>query len=217
MEGRPSYFESIVTRLGFQIEEESTDRVCLVWYGARFPGLLCLGVSLVLLFFSVPVLEAMLSRGLGGTAASLWYFPAMNISLFGVALFLLSLKRTIVTDQRSRRVFLSKRSLLKRRNLAVDFSEIVALRLGTDMVYSGPALAGSTMGQSFFPAFSLRLVLESEETVLLDRGRKRNIDDLANRLSRFLDKPITRGSLNPDPKLQTLANFSKGSREETRI
>ncbi|MFQ5542163.1 MAG: hypothetical protein ACE5E2_04980 [Candidatus Binatia bacterium] len=191
MKGQPSNFESLVTHLGFQTHEESEDQLSLVWRGTRFPGYLCLGVSLALLFLSVPVMEAIRIRGLGSTAASLWYFPVMNLILFCVAVFLLSLKRVIIIDQRSQQVYLYRKSLLRRRDLEVDFSEIENLRLGTDMVYSGPALAGSTTGQSFFPASALRLVLTSGETVLMDRGSKRRIEDLARRLSRFLCKPTT--------------------------
>ncbi len=196
MKGQPSHFESFVTRLGFQTHEETEDRLSLIWRGTRFPGYLCLGISLALLFLSVPVMEAIRIRGLASTAASLWYFPVMNLILFCAAIFLLSLKRIIIMDQRSQQVYLYKRSLLRRRDLEMNFSEIVTLRLGTDMVYSGPALAGSTTGQSFFPASALRLVLTSGETVLMDRGNKRRIEDLAGRLSRFLGKPITSESKN---------------------
>lgn len=196
MRGHPSRFESFVTRLEFQTDEEGEDRLSLVWRGARFPGYLCLGLSLALLILSVPIMEAIRIRGLGTTVASLWYFPVMNIILFGVAAFLLSLKRVIVMDQGSHQVYLLKKSLLRRSDLAVNFSEIVALRLGTDMVYSGPVLAGSTSGQSFFPASALRLVLTSGETVLLDRGNKSRMEDLARRLSSCLCKPITSESKN---------------------
>ena len=191
MEGDPRHFESFISRLGFQIHQEDSYGVRLVWRGTRYPGFLCLGLSLALLFLSVPVLRAILIRGMDSTAMSLWYFPAMNLILFCVALFLLSLNRTTVIDQRSKRVLLSKRSILKRRDLAVPFGEIAALRVGTDMVYSGFAVAGSTMGQSRFPTASLRLALKGGETVLLDRGTKQKIHDLALRINRFLDKPIT--------------------------
>jgi hypothetical protein len=196
MRGHPSRFESYVTRLEFQTDEEGEGRLSLVWRGARFPGYLCLGLSLALLILSVPIMEAIRTRGFETTAASLWYFPVMNIILFGVAAFLLSLKRVIVMDQGSHQVYLLKKSLLRRSDLAVSFSEIVALRLGTDMVYSGPVLAGSTAGQSFFPASALRLVLASGETVLLDRGNKSRMEDLARQLSRCLCKPITSESKN---------------------
>jgi hypothetical protein len=143
MEGDPRHFESFISRLGFQVHREDSHGVRLVWHSTRYPGLLCLGLSLALLFLSVPVLQAILIQGTDSTAMSLWYFPAMNLILFCVALFLLSLNRTTVIDQRSKRVLLSKRSVLRRRDLAVVFGEIAALRVGTDMVYSGPAVAGT--------------------------------------------------------------------------
>jgi len=191
MEGDPRHFESFISHLGFQIHQEDSYGVSMVWRGTRYPGFLCLGLSLALLFLSVPVLRAILIRGMDSTAMSLWYFPAMNLILFCVALFLLSLNRTTVIDQGSKRVLLSKRSVLKRRDLAVAFGEIAALQVGTDMVYSGLAVAGSTMGQSRFPTASLRLALKGGETVLLDRGTKQRIRDLALRINRHLDKPIT--------------------------
>jgi len=191
MEGDPRHFESFISHLGFQIHREDSYGVSMVWRGTRYPGFLCLGLCLALLFLSVPVVQAILIRGMDSTAMSLWYFPTMNLILFCVAIFLLSFNRTTVIDQRSKRVLLSKRSILKRSSLAVPFGEIAALRVGTDMVYSGFAVAGSTMGQSRFPTASLRLTLKSGETVLLDRGSKKKIHDLALRINRFLDKPIT--------------------------
>ena len=191
MEGDPRHFESFISRLGFQIQQEDSHGVKLVWRGTRYPGFLCLGLYLALLILSVPVLWAILIRGMDSTAMSLWTFPTMNLILFCVALFLLSLNRTTVIDQGSKRVLLSKRSILKRRDLTVAFGEIAALQVGTDMVYSGLAVAGSTMGQSRFPTASLRLALKGGETILLDRGTKQKIHDLALRINRFLDKPIT--------------------------
>jgi len=191
MEGDPRHFESFISHLGFQIHQEDSYGVSMVWRGTRYPGFLCLGLCLALLFLSVPVVQAILIRGMDSTAMSLWYFPTMNLILFCVAIFLLSFNRTTVIDQRSKRVLLSKRSILKRRSLAVPFGEIAALRVGTDMVYSGLAVAGSTMGQSRFPTASLRLTLKGGETVLLDRGSKQKVHDLALRINRFLDKTIT--------------------------
>lgn len=190
MQGDPCYFESFLTRLGFQTEEATGEHVSLVWRGARFPGFICLGTAAALLFLSVPVIEAIRSQGWGGTAASLWYFPAMNLFLVCAAVFLLSLKRCIRVDRRSCRVLISKRSLWRRRELVVNFTEIGALKVGTDMVYSGLALAGSTTGQRFFPATSLRLVLISGDTVLLDRGTKNRVLALAIRLEQIIKKPM---------------------------
>ena len=114
----------------------------------------------------------------------------MNLILFCVGAFLLSLKRSILMDQRSRRVRISKRSLWNHREIVIGFAEIDGLQIGTDLVYSGPALAGSTVGQRFFPATSLRLVLADGATVLLDRGGKGRIRDLALRLKEILHKPV---------------------------
>jgi hypothetical protein len=191
MRGDPGYFETIGNRLGFEVKEQSADRIRLVWRGGRFPGFLCLGIASALLFLTVPILEAIRLRGFGGPAISLWYFPVMNLTLLGLAVFLIFLERTVVADRRSSRVILSKRSLLRRRVLTVEFDEISAVWLGIDSVYSGLAVAGSTTGQKFFPALTLRLVLKSGVTVLLERGGKRRIEDLARRLSRFLGKPAT--------------------------
>jgi hypothetical protein len=71
-------------------------------------------------------------------------------------------------------------------------NEIADLRLGTDAVYSGIAVAGTTQGQSHFPAFSLRLRLTEGGTVLLDRAGTKRLENLAECLSRVLDKPIIR-------------------------
>ncbi len=190
MKGDPRHFESFVTRLGFQIEEDSPNRVSLVWRGGRFPGFICLGMAVALLVLTIPIGAAIRSQGWSGTAASLWYFPVMDLLLFGISLFLISLQRRIVADQQSSRVYLSKRSLWKRRALSLGFSEIEYLKIGMDLVYSGPALAGSTAGQQFFPALALRLVLKDSDTVLLDRGSKDRIQQLARCLESLLQKPI---------------------------
>ena len=56
MEGNPAQFEAIGNRLGFRVEEESDRELCLVWQGPRFPAFLCLGIALLLLSVSVPIL-----------------------------------------------------------------------------------------------------------------------------------------------------------------
>jgi hypothetical protein len=196
MEGDPRHFESIGNRLGFRVEQEDVERLCLVWRGARFPGLLCLGISLALLFLTVPILEAIRLSGFSSRVGSLWYFPLMNLMLLGVAVFLLSLRRIVVLDQRSRRVFLTKRSLFGRQRLTVDFAEIISLRLGTDQVYSGFAVAGSTAGVKSFPASSLRLLLSNGETVLVDRGGQKRLGEMAERMRMFLGKPVTAEDLS---------------------
>ncbi len=194
MQGDPRHFESFNSRLGFQINQDDDQGLRWVWRGARFPGFLCLGIAFALLLLSVPVLRAILIQGTGGTAAALWYFPVMNLFLFCVAVFLLSLRRTIVIDPGLQRVIISKRSLFRRISLTLDFDEIISLRLGTDMVYSGPGVAGSTMGQDRFPSASLRLVLKEGDTVLLDRGSKTRIQALHRSINGILKKPTSHDS-----------------------
>jgi hypothetical protein len=189
MQGHPVDFETIGSRLGFQVKEESVEQLQMVWHGTRFPGLLCLGVSLALLFLSAPIVEAIRLRGFNSPVGVLWYFPVMNLILPGVAVFLLSRQRTITLDKRSGNVCLSKRGLFARKELIVNFEGIVSLKLVAEQVYSGFGVAGSTAGQSF-PALSLRLVLGNDETILLDRGGRRRLEELGHRLSYFLDKPL---------------------------
>lgn len=194
MLGDPTAFESIGSRLGFDSEFEDSEQMRLVWRGGRFPALLCLGIAGFLLFLSVPILQAIRIQGWDSPVGSLWYFPVMNLLLFGVAGFLLSLRRAISVDRRAARVFLSKRNLWKGSRLTVEFAEIEALKLAPDQVYSGFAVAGSTAGEKSFPAQSLRLRLRNGQSVLLDRGGGRKIEALAQKLSRLLDRPVERDS-----------------------
>ncbi|MGH7775473.1 MAG: hypothetical protein ACREQA_24875 [Candidatus Binatia bacterium] len=194
MDGNPAQFEVIGSRLGFRVDAESQERLTLVWQATRFPAFLCLGIALGLLFLSVPILEAIRQRGFEGPAGSLWYFPMMNLILLGISLFLFSLKRTILFDQKEQQVVLQKRSILRSARLRVGYEEVKALRLGMDQVYSGFALAGSTAAQKY-PVPSLRLILENNETVLLDRGGMRRLESLGKRLSGFLGKPLHTESL----------------------
>jgi len=189
MEGHPSDFEAIGSRLGFRIASEDQGRIVLVWQGARFPAFLCLGMALALSFISVPIVEALRQRGFVGPAASLWYFPLMNLVLLGIAAFLLSMKRTITIDKSLRRVALKHRSLFRSVYLSVAFDEIISLRLAADQVYSGFALAGSSAAETY-PIPSLRLVLDNDKTVLLDRGGSTRLTALAERLSDWTGKPL---------------------------
>ena len=189
MEGNPAQFEAIGSRLGFRIDAEGQESIRLVWRGARFPALLCLGIALALLFLSVPIFEAIRQRGLGGPAGSLWYFPMMNLILLGISLFLLSLKRTILFDHKLQQVVLHKRHIFRSSRLCVSYDEVTALRLGTDQVYGGFAVAGSSAAESYAVP-SLRLILKNGETVLLDRGSARRLESLGKRLSGFLEKPL---------------------------
>ena len=189
MEGNPVEFEAIGNRLGFRIDAEDKEGIRLVWRGARFPALLCLGIAVALLFLSLPILEAIRQRGLQGPAASLWYFPLMNLILLGISFFLLSLKRTIVFNHKQQQVVLQKRNIFRRVELSVAYNEVAALRLGIDQVYGGFAVAGSSAAQSY-PVPSLRLILKNGETVLLDRGSVRRLEALGKRLSGLLEKPL---------------------------
>jgi len=189
MQGTPAEFEALGSRLGFRIIEDTPEKLRLSWQGTRFPAFLCLGVAILLLFVSVPIAQAINIRGFIGPAGSLWYFPLMNLILFGIAIYLLSQKRSIVIDQASRTITLTRRSFYKTIRLMVNYAEIEKIRLGTDQVYSGFAVAGSSAAQSF-PVPSLRLMLADGESVLLDRGSRRKLEDLARRVSNRLEKPL---------------------------
>ena len=190
MTGDPRHFESIGNRLGFRAIPSGDDEVHLLWRGGRFPALLCLGIACFLLLLSVPVFLAILAQGLDSAVGNLWYFPAMNVVLFAVVVFLLTLRRTIHIDRRAGAVHLSRTSLFMRRRLTLEFDEVRAVRVADDQVYSGFAVAGSTAGQKSFPARSLRLLLAGSQSVLLDRGGGRRLDELAERIGRLMDKPV---------------------------
>ena len=190
MTGDPRHFESIGNRLGFRAIPSGDDEIHLVWRGGRFPALLCLGIAAFLLLLSVPVFLAILAHGLDSAVGNLWYFPAMNVVLFKVAVFLLTLKRTIRIDRRAGEVHLSRTSLFMRRRLTLGFQEVRTVSVADDQVYSGFAVAGSTAGQKSFPARSLRLVLSGSQSVLLDRGGGRRLDELAERIGHLMDKPV---------------------------
>jgi len=189
MQGQPSDFEAIGSRLGFRVASEDQGRIVFVWQGARFPAFLCLGIALALAFISVPIVEALRQRGFVGPAGSLWNFPLMNLVLLGIAAFLLSMKRTIIVDKSFRRVMLKRRNLFRTATLNIDFADIASLRLAADEVYSGFALGGSTAAQTYTVP-SLRLVLKNDESVLLDRASKRRLEDLAQRIAGWVEKPV---------------------------
>lgn len=191
MEGNPADFEAIGTRLGFRVEGDTEESLRLVWQGARFPAFLCLGIAVILLFPSVPIVEAIRQRGFAGPAGSLWYFPVMNLILLGVAFYLLSLKRTIVFDHRAEQVRLVKRSLFRRIALCVSYGEVASLRLGIDRVQSGLTVAGSAPDERY-PVPSLRLILTGGGEVLLDRSSRRKLESLGQRLSQRLEKRLER-------------------------
>lgn len=181
MNGDPAQFETIGSRLGFEVAAERPGYLRLTWQGPRFPAFLCLGIAVALLAISVPIVQAIQLRGFNGAAGSLWYFPLMNIVLFVIALYLVTQRREIVIDAAQKRVVLHRRSLLRVHRLELDFAEIDTLVLGIDPVESGFALAGSTAAQTF-PVPSLRIVNANGAAVLLDRGSKRRVEELAQRI-----------------------------------
>ena len=189
MIGDPAQFETIGNRLGFEIAENTPEKLRLVWRGARFPAFLCLGIAVVLLVVSVPIVEALRLRGFTGPAAALWYFPLMNLILFAIAFFLVTQQRVIEVNSRARQVILRRHSLYRSIVLNASYDEIDRLKLGYDEVYSGFALGGSTAAQKFsVPA--LRMVLRDGAAVLLDRGSARKLKELGKLASELLSRPL---------------------------
>src|ERR1043165_9685878 len=189
MIGDPTQFETIGNRLGFEIAENTPEKLRLVWRGARFPAFLCLGIAVVLLVVSMPIVEALRLRGFTGPAAALWYFPLMNLILFAIALFLVTQQRVIEVNSRARQVILRRHSLYRSIVLNASYDEIDRLKLGYDEVYSGFALGGSTAAQKFsVPA--LRMVLRDGAAVLLDRGSARKLKELGKLASELLSRPL---------------------------
>jgi hypothetical protein len=189
MEGQPARFESIGSRLGFQIVEENGRSLRLVWQGPRFPAFLCLGVALLLLFVSAPIIQALRLRGFVGPAGSLWYFPLMNLVLFGIALYLISQRRTIVIDSAAQKITLTRRTLRQTDVLSLGYDEVDRVELGLDAVYSGFAVAGSSAAQNF-PVPSLRVIVTDGKSILLDRGSRRKLAEVGKKISERLNKPL---------------------------
>ena len=189
MIGDPAQFEAIGNRLGFRIVEESSERLRLLWQGARFPAFLCLGIALLLLWVSVPILQALHLRGFVGPAGSLWYFPLMNLILFVIAIFLLTQRRTIEFNSRSQNFELRRHSLYRTRSLTAPFGEIAKITLGIDQVFGGFAIGGSTAGQSF-PTPALRIQFKDDLAALLDRGSYRKLEELGKKISERTGKPL---------------------------
>ncbi|HEX7226633.1 MAG TPA: hypothetical protein VF353_02565 [Candidatus Binatia bacterium] len=189
MHGNPASFDAIGNRLGFAIAENDCQRLQLVWRGPRFPACLCLSIAILLLFISMPIVEAIRIRGFVGPAAALWYFPVMNMILFGIACYLLTLKRTILFDHQAQRVVLTNQSLFNRSLLSASYSEIEKINLGVDQVYNGFAVAGSSAAEQF-PVPSLRLCLVSGDSVLLDRGSRGRLKELGMRIGERLNRPF---------------------------
>jgi len=197
MIGDPGQFEAIGNRLGFQIVEQSPQKLRLQWQGARFPAFLCLGIALLLLFVSVPIVQALQLRGFVGPAAALWYFPLMNLVLFGISIYLITQRRMIVFDGTAHQLTLRRRSLYRSIMLRAPYGEIASVKLAVDQVYSGFALGGSTAAEKFaVPA--LRIGFTSGNDVLLDRGSFKKLAELGRLVSQQIAKP-----LEIDPQLQS--------------
>jgi len=197
MIGNPAQFEALGNRLGFRVVEQTPHKLRLLWQGARFPAFLCLGIALLLLFVSVPIVQALQLRGFVGPAGSLWYFPLMNIVLFGISVFLITQRRVIEIDSRARRIMLRRQSLYRAITLSASYDEIREIRLGIDEIQSGFAVAGSTAAEKF-PVPALRIVLAVGDTVLLDRGSFRRLNETGRLIGERVEKALT-----VDPRLPT--------------
>jgi len=197
MIGDPAQFEALGNRLGFRIVEQTSDILRLHWQGARFPAFLCLGIALLLLFVSVPITQALILRGFVGPASSLWYFPLMNLVLFGISIFLVTQRRFIEIDNPTRTITLTRRSLYRSVIYSTSYDEVDEIRLTIDEIQSGFAVGGSTAAQKF-PVPALRLALANGDSVLLDRGSFRKLSEFGKLISERLGK-----SLAIDPQLTT--------------
>ena len=197
MIGDPAQFEALGNRLGFRIVEQTSDILRLHWQGARFPAFLCLGIALLLLFVSVPITQALILRGFVGPASSLWYFPLMNLVLFGISIFLVTQRRFIEIDNPTRTVTLKRRSLYRSVIFSTSYDEVDEICLTIDEIQSGFAVGGSTAAQKF-PVPALRLALANGDSVLLDRGSFRKLSEFGKLISERLGK-----SLAIDPQLTT--------------
>ena len=200
MIGDPAQFEALGNRLGFRVVEETPAKLKLVWQGARFPAFLCLGIALLLLFVSVPIVQALLLRGFVGPASSLWYFPLMNLVLFGISFFLVTQRRTIEIDSTTGQIILQRLSLYRSTLLKVGYEEIAHVTLSNDQVSDSFAVGGSTAAQAF-PVPALRLIFVNGENVLLDRGSLRRLRELAKLVSERVERP-----LDIDPVLENPSN-----------
>ena len=189
MNANPAQFEAIGTRLGFRAIEQSPSRIRLLWRGPRFPAFLCLGIAFLLLFISVPIVEALRLRGFVGPAGSLWYFPLMNLILFAIALFLVTQRRTIDIDPSNRTITLRRQSFYRSYSFTARDEEIAQIGLAIDQVYSGFAIGGSTAAERF-PVPALRLDLKTGESVLLDRGSFGKLAELGKTISTAIARPL---------------------------
>ena len=95
----------------------------------------------------------------------------------------------IEIDGPSKRIVLRRRSFLRIHELSAGYDEISEFRLGFDEIQSGFAVAGST-GAEKFPVPALRMVLTSDETVLLDRGSRAKLNEIGKLISQRAGRPL---------------------------
>ena len=113
----------------------------------------------------------------------------MNLVLFGIALYLIFQRRTVVIDSTAQKITLTRRTLRQSEVLSLDYNETDRIELGLDAVYSGFAVAGSSAAQSF-PVPSLRVVSTDGKSILLDRGNRRNLAEIGKKISTRLNRPL---------------------------
>jgi hypothetical protein len=73
--------------------------------------------------------------------------------------------------------------------LRASYDEISDVRIVSDQVYSGFALGGSTAAEKF-PIPALRMVLKTEDAVLLDRGSLRRLAEIGKLIGERINKPL---------------------------
>jgi hypothetical protein len=185
LHGDPGRFEWTGSKIGYRLQEK-TGEIILHWKCPLFPPLLCLGIALFLLAPSFFILQA-IWMDIQGPARSLWYFPVMNLILLGIGVYLLSLRRQVVFDSNARSVRFTKLSLAGVERLEVGFEDIVQARIAPDRVKIGYIVAAEKEG---YPIPALRLVLGSDHTVLVERGRKTRLIDIGRKISGQIGCPV---------------------------
>jgi hypothetical protein len=155
-------------------------------------------MAVLLLGVSIPIGQALLLRGFVGPAGSLWYFPLMNLILFGISVFLISQRRSIEICAQSRALTLRRQSLYRSIILKVNFNEISKVTLSNDQINGGFAVGGSTAAQTFaVPA--LRLVVSNGANVLLDRGSFKKLAEIGNLVSERMATLLEVDTQMPEP------------------
>jgi hypothetical protein len=113
----------------------------------------------------------------------------MNLVLFGIAIFLITQRRTIVVDSSAKSFELCRQSLYRKTRLFASFDEIGNITLSIDQVFSGFAIGGSTSAESF-PVPALRIHFTGVEAALLDRGSVRRLEDAGKKIAARIGKPL---------------------------